>query len=259
MPLFHLYQSMLSSMGSIRIGLVVIALLLVLSPDIGRAAATPPYHFRVPILMYHYIRDPAKERKKLAKRLSVSAAHLSQQLDWLQQKGYQTIDFQMLASGSVLPAKPIILTFDDGYRDAYTDAFPLLKDHQMKATFYVITGDIGSPNYLTWEQVKEMHDAGMEIAAHTVSHPDLRTLSKERQTTEISDSIQTLHKTLGVTVACLAYPYGKYNRTTLQIVRNLHIPFATTTHRGVATDQNDAAQLPRLRMEDKTNLRRLLP
>jgi hypothetical protein len=111
-----------------------------------RVAIVPPGRpsVRVPILMYHYIRVVQDPRDRLGFNLSVTPSDFSQQMDWLDQNGYHPIDLAdlrgyLLGHGS-LPAKPIVLTFDDGYRDMYTTAFPILRGHHFKAVSYVVSG-----------------------------------------------------------------------------------------------------------------------
>ena len=243
----------------------VVSLFLLLLPFHAAASGSsaqmkrPARHFTVPILMFHYIRDLAIARTTIGKNLSVTPLQLSRDLDWLTRNNYHTITFKELTStGTILPQKPIILTFDDGYRDAFTEAFPRLRAHGMTATFYIISGYVSLPAYMTWEQLKMLRDAGMELAPHTTYHENLRTLSERKQRTTIITSIRELEGTLGIHVHSFAYPYGKYSRKTMQFVREAGIPFAVTTHSGVASDADDPLQLPRLRVTDKTDFARLL-
>lgn len=84
------------------------------------------------------------------------------------------LDFMKAKRGKMeLPAKPVILTFDDGYEDNYTEMLPILEEYGMKATVYVITNQIGQPGYLTWDQLRAMQVRGIEIGSHTANHDPL--------------------------------------------------------------------------------------
>ncbi|MGD2207243.1 MAG: polysaccharide deacetylase family protein, partial [Anaerolineae bacterium] len=138
---------------------------------------------RVPILMYHYISDPPPGANAYRRDLSVSPEAFDAQLRYLKREGYQTITLNDLALhltvGKPLPPKPIILTFDDGYTDAYVYAFPLLRRHGFVGTFFLISGpmDANSPEHLSWAEVEEMHAAGMKFEPHSYDHPDMRNRS----------------------------------------------------------------------------------
>src|SRR5258706_14495245 len=113
--------------------------------------------------------------------------------------------------GAPLPDKPIVLTFDDGYRDAYEIAFPLLKKYGLTGTFYVVPGFVGEPAYVTWGELKEMQQAGMEIGAHTMHHPFLTRLSSVNAFREIFMSRLLLASQLEVPITTFAYPYNDHN------------------------------------------------
>src|SRR5262249_9737715 len=135
---------------------------------------------RVPILMYHYISVAPRNSDIYRIDLSVSPNNFRDQMQWLKDKGYTTITpddlFAALTQGAKLPSQPILLTFDDGYEDAYTSAFPILKEFGFTGTFFIVTGfiDAGDRNYLTWAQAKEMAEAGMSIQNHSRTHKDMR-------------------------------------------------------------------------------------
>lgn len=211
----------------------------------------------VPILMYHYIENPAVAKTRMGKNLSVAPATLQNQLSWLRQHGYETVTFHDWLQGT-LPKKPVMLTFDDGYSDAYVNAFPLLKAQKMKGVFYIITDFVGKKGYLTWPQIEEMRDAGMEMGAHTEHHPDLRKIPLAQKKQEILGSIATLQKQLNISVVSFAYPSGKYDKTSVAILSGAHVPFAVTTKKNVALFQKTARTLPRLRIGDKTKLSAIL-
>lgn len=201
----------------------------------------------VPVLMYHYIRDYQNTNDNLGIQLSVSPAMLDKQLTILEKAGYHTISLTDFGKGNYGSSKPIILTFDDGYDDHYSAALPLLQKHQMTATFFIVSGFIGRPGYMTAGQINELKAAGMELGGHTITHLDLATAPYNKQYTEISTSM------IGRS-SVFAYPSGKYNAITLQIMQLLGVKVAVTTNFGLATDQSPLLELPRIRVKQNLDL-----
>ncbi len=167
---------------------------------------------RMPILMYHHVTD-APPASELDARLTVTDADFTRQLTYLRCAGYYSITlsqlFDGIFNGAPLPEKPVVLTFDDGYGDAYTDAFPLLRSAGFGGTFGIVTGWVGQPASVTWEQLREMAAAGMEIASHSVSHPDLGKASDAIVRDQLSRSKRDLEERLGQPVQFFVYPAGE--------------------------------------------------
>ncbi len=173
---------------------------------------------KVPILMYHYISTvPSSDPDPtLRASLSVPPASFSQQMDYLKEQGYQTITFNQLFDalyyGGPLPAKPIILTFDDGYEDAYTAAFPVLKAHNFSGMFYIITGKVGWNGQMTWDQLREMLASGMQMGDHTIHHINIGQVlvnSKVQAEQEVHVSQLDLQNNLGIPIQQFCYPSGE--------------------------------------------------
>jgi peptidoglycan/xylan/chitin deacetylase (PgdA/CDA1 family) len=170
---------------------------------------------QVPIPMYHHISDaPAPDA--LAKSLEVPPTPFIQQMDYLKAQGYHSITFNQLFNalyyGGPLPQKPIILTFDDGYDDAYKFAYPILKAHGFSGMFYIISGKVGWQGQMSWQQMREMLLNGMQMGSHTIHHVDmgqvLRNSVKQAQQ-ELQVSQSTLQKNLGVPIQQFCYPSGE--------------------------------------------------
>ena len=210
------------------------------------AAITPIPKVFVPIIMYHYIRDYTDSNDSIGVGLSVAPTTFQTQLDSLKAAGYHTISLEDYINKNY-SSKPIILTFDDGYADAYTTALPILQQEGDTATFFIISSFVGQPNYMTAEQIAQLKADGMEVGSHTVDHKDLATMSYSQAYYEINTAAQGWDKVF-------AYPSGDYNSSTLQIVRSLGIVASVTTHFGVATELSDPEQLPRIRAKEGTNL-----
>lgn len=205
----------------------------------------------IPILMYHHIRDYTDPSDPIGVGLSVSTVKFTSQLDKIKDKGFHTITFNDIENGDI-PSKPIILSFDDGYENFYQNAFPALKQRGMTAISYVISGKKDS-NYMTENQIREISDAGIEIGDHTISHPDLSTLTEQKQRTEIFQSRDNLEKIIGKKIISFCFPSGKYNETTLALIKEAGFVFATTTKPGQA-HFDKLFELQRYRMNHDTNI-----
>ncbi len=212
----------------------------------------------VPVLMYHYIRVNPVASDKAGFILSVATADFAKQIQFLASHGYTTVTMadirQYLRSGKKLPPKPIALTFDDGYDDAYTAALPVLERYHMTATFYIVTGFVDKPRYVTWDQVTEMDRAGMEIASHTVRHPGLPFLAPLARQAELTESRATLEARLGHSVLDFCYPGGQFDVATEQAVARAGYLSATTTQYGLAGAGDDPFRVPRVRISGGVGL-----
>ncbi|MSU76174.1 polysaccharide deacetylase family protein [Patescibacteria group bacterium] len=213
--------------------------------------------YRIPILMYHHIRS-LPDRDMMARALSVNPETFARQLDYLSAHGYTTVTFEQVQKG-ILPSKPVILTFDDSYKDAYSAAFPALQQRGMTGVFYVISGLVGNADSVSWDQLREMQKTGMEIGAHTISHPELPKLSVTDQKDQIDTSIRDISTQIGVPIISFAYPSGKSNTDTVNLVQAAGITYAVTTDFGVATGAMNQELLPRLRVTNATIFDELLP
>lgn len=195
-----------------------------------RAAGEAAY---VPILMYHYIREVDAEADPLGFRLSVRPDRLAEQLGWLREQGYETVLMHELAAclrGAMLcPERAVALTFDDGYADNALVALPLLRRHGLRATFFIVTGLVGREGYMSWRQLEQLRDAGMEIGAHTVTHADLAAIEPDDARWEIAMSRATLQRRLGVEVRSLSYPAGSYTPEIALMARDMGFTSAVTT------------------------------
>jgi peptidoglycan/xylan/chitin deacetylase (PgdA/CDA1 family) len=172
---------------------------------------------KLPILVYHYIEIVTDTRDTIRKSLSIMPSIFEQQLQILQQNEYTPISLNDLINyyhnKQNLPQKPIILTFDDGYEDFYTDAYPILQKYQIPATIYITTGFIDyTHNYLTKDQLLEISKSKLiEIGAHGVDHYNLHFSNSLIVKNEIINSKQILEKLLNRPITHFAYPYGGYS------------------------------------------------
>jgi len=175
-------------------------------------ASPPARKLVVPIFMYHHVSNKPT-RNLLDYNLTVTTNDFTQQLTWLQQHGYHSISetdlFDGLYYGKILPAHPVMLTFDDGYEDMFTDALPVLRAHHDRGVFYIITGMIGG-SHMTWNQIRTLAGDGMQIASHTVHHVNIGQPPAWTSTqSELLLSKHELETRLGQPVQFFCYPAGE--------------------------------------------------
>ena len=193
----------------------------------------------VPILCYHRFSNECESP------LCVPTRIFEKQMRYLSENGYRVITFRQLIDfldyREAIPKKAVIISIDDGYRSTYDIAYPILKKYGFKATLFIYTDFIGaSRNALTWDQLKKMKADGFEIGSHTLSHSDL-TRQKEGEDTqtymsridrELRESKQIIDKKLGQNTILLAFPFGRYNPSVLEISKRLDYQVAATVKRG---------------------------
>ncbi len=219
-----------------------------------------PDQATVPILMYHYVSDLPPNADRLRRDLTVTPEAFEAQLQYLTDAGYHAITlsdlYLHLTQGYPLPERPIILTFDDGYSDAYEVAFPLLLEYGFTGTFFVLATPthFESPGYLTWSQMKEMADAGMEIQAHGRDHVDLRNRSYDYlvyQTLGIQEAIQ---QHTGTLPRFFCYPSGQYDAHVISVLKSAGYWGAVTTEWGQTHTLDGLFEMPRLRIRGADTL-----
>ena len=206
----------------------------------------------VPVLMYHQITD--KLNNTPMPNLRVSPKRFARQLSFLQKHGYQTITLHQAYNGPV-PSKPIVLTFDDAYADFYHEAWPLLKARNMTATVFVVTSALGGNNawdipkgmpeeqIITREQLKELHEGGIEIGGHSHSHMVLTELSERCLLREITGCQKILTDITGHPARTFSYPFGLYNDKVCQAVARAGFTLACTTKPGKMQPRKSEGQL----------------
>jgi peptidoglycan/xylan/chitin deacetylase (PgdA/CDA1 family) len=182
---------------------------------------------KIPILTYHSI-DQSKSV------ISTAPDVFRRQMKRLSEMNYQVITLkhliELIAEKKAISAKTVALTFDDGFQNFYTQAFPVLAEFGFKATVFLVTGHIGRYNdwarnpadlphskLLSWREIKELSGSGIEFGAHTVTHPDLTKISDVKMKREIIESKALIEEKLGIETKTFAYPYGKFNTSVKQI------------------------------------------
>lgn len=208
------------------------------------------------ILMYHQV-DPHAPSDRIGRALTVSPSQLSSELDYLSARHLRAVsvdDYLKAARAKRSTGDMVILTFDDGYADQYTQAFPILVQHHARATFFVTTGNVGRRNHLTWPEIREMVRSGMSIGGHSVEHVDLAALPAAQQKVQIEGCLTALRERAGISADTYAYPGGTFNRATLAILSKEPIELAFTTDPSHRIGIDPRFEIPRLRIKDATTI-----
>jgi peptidoglycan/xylan/chitin deacetylase (PgdA/CDA1 family) len=217
---------------------------------------------RVPILIYHSVSENLFGKSHPYSHINTSPAVFRKQMLYLRQAGYRSIDLGELMKGFENGAdltKTVLITFDDGYQDFLTDAMPVLKQYGFTATVFLATGRIQQTSmrlegvdYLTWSEVRELHEEGIRFGSHTVTHPDLRCLGPEQIEYELGYSKEVIEQNVGVAVSSFAYPFAfpeedaNFTRLLLDELENQGYEYGVTTILGRASDRYNRFLLPRL-------------
>ncbi|EUJ46958.1 polysaccharide deacetylase family protein [Listeria riparia] len=205
-----------------------------------------PETLQIPVLMYHSINENVKNN------LITPPQEFDAQMKWLAENGYHPLFLSeldtLLLTGKNMPEKPIVITFDDGYLDNYTNAYPILKKYRLKANIFVITDKIAKKNHFDEVALKKMSDNGIEMQSHTVHHQELNTLSYNQQLTELKESKAVLQQLTGKTVNSICYPVGRYNEDTKRAAKAAGYTMGFTTQPGRANEKAGMYTLPRIRM-----------
>ena len=209
---------------------------------------------RVPILMYHYVGPLPRDADSLRTGLTVRPEAFRAQLNHLRDEGYSPIVFRQLyaalADGTPLPARPVILSFDDGYRGHFTTVFPLLEEYGYQATFFIISerADSEDPLHLSREHIVAMSAAGMEMGSHSRSHRELDARDRDVLVFELLGSRESLQAWTGMACEVLAWPYGSHDSLALQIAAEAGYLMAAGTRAGMLHSNSDRLDLARIRV-----------
>jgi peptidoglycan/xylan/chitin deacetylase (PgdA/CDA1 family) len=217
---------------------------------------------RVPILMYHSISDNLFGKSHPYYQINTSPQVFARQMRWLRSNGYRTLDLTQMWAGMEAGqdlSKTVVITFDDGYRDFYTDAFDALRQCGFTATIFLATDRIKDSSvriegvdYLTWAEVVELHAAGIRFGSHTVTHPDLRSLGPEQIEYEVGYSKEIIEQKLGAPVESFSYPFAfpeedkNFTQFLVDILENQGFENGVSTIIGRASKKNNHFYLPRL-------------
>jgi peptidoglycan/xylan/chitin deacetylase (PgdA/CDA1 family) len=247
------------------------------APAAHAVAVAPPAHHRrrrlqlpadlparkleLPILTYHRIDRPAPREPAMERRLTVAPADFAAQMRWLAAHGYHGVTerqvYDAVAHGRELPPRPVLVTFDDGYRDVLTYAVPVLERLHFPATAFVITnrtGDGAGGPWLTWADLHRMERLGLDVGSHTVSHRNLTALPPAAARDELVRSRRALELHLGHPVQWFAYPFGGVDGPVAALTRQAGYVLAVTTRPGRVQDGSRPLELHRDEVLDTTGV-----
>jgi peptidoglycan/xylan/chitin deacetylase (PgdA/CDA1 family) len=219
-------------------------------PRLVLPASSPGRSVRVPILTYHRVHDYLTEYTKSIPDETVEPGVFAAEMAALARGGYHTISqvqlFHALFDGARLPAKPVMITVDDGYVDDVRTILPVLERHHMVATFYVITGRYHEQGFLNETEVRRLDQAGMDVGAHTRTHVPLNAVPAAEVRDQVVGSRRDLQRVLGHFVYFFAYPYGAFSPAVVAEVRRAGFVLAVTTMGGTTESSAAPLTLPRI-------------
>lgn len=226
--------------------LIIISLSLLLAQDFFRK------NYVAPILMYHSVSPTATPQN----RLSVAPQTFQRQMQFIKKFRYNVMPLEKLADlireKKKIPGRTVAITFDDGYKDNFIYAFPVLKRYNLPATIFIITDEVGRSqnDRLNWNEIREMRNSGLiTFGSHTLSHPYLPDIaSGEELKRQIADSKKILEARLQEEINIFSYPVGGFNAAIRQLVIDAGYKLAVTTSPGKKFANNDVFALKRLRI-----------
>ena len=206
----------------------------------------------IPVLYYHSVRESADNEVTITPEL------LRTQLQYIRDEGYVTLTLSELKAyilnNSPIPAKSILITFDDGYMDNYDKAFPILKDLNMVATIFCITSNLDGSYYLSKEAITEMSNYGIDIESHTVNHPKLNEMTYNEQLAELIESKKTLESITGKKIESIAYPFGDFNDDSIKAAKDAGYTLGFTTKKGLSDRDDNPLKLDRIYISSKYDM-----
>lgn len=222
----------------------------------------PGTRVRVPILYYHRV------DKNIAASKGISPEHFAAQMEYLRRKNYQSVTLDDLAayflSGHPLPARPLILTFDDGYLDNFTYAYPILKRFGFTATFFLVSAYIGQRSewegcteedvvpLMSRENIHALMVEGFHFGGHTRTHPKLVDLAEEEARSEIVKGKEELENLLQRSVRSFAYPFGDFDERVMAFVQEAGFVAARTVHTDNTHTREDLLKLRCVKINEQT-------
>lgn len=225
---------------------------------------------RVPILMYHGLQSELGARHPYFET-NTSRELFAAHMKFLDENGYTTVNLNEALEAMMTgrnSEKRVVITFDDGFRDFYTDAFPILAEYNFKATMFIVSGLTANETvraegkeYMTWAEVREIHARGIQIGSHTVSHPELYKLTPNQLEYEVRQSKETIEDELGEAIQSFAYPYAfpeddkKFTARLRELLQTHGYENGVSTIIGTATANDNWFFMPRLPVNSFDDLR----
>ena len=221
-------------------------------------------NIKIPILVYHHIREHQGWSKSTwSWKMTVSPAKFDEQLQWLTDRGYTTINMDTLVqivNGEIQgPSKPVVITFDDNQMNSYENGFPLLKKHGHRATFYLVSNRLDNAAFIGRSHIPELMEARMDIQSHTATHANLTNLSPAEIQWQLRTSKEALEAITDNPVRHVAYPLTAHNQTVRNQLHSAGYVTGSVMDPRPVTKGANFLKLPRIMMTDETNLEKVLP
>jgi peptidoglycan/xylan/chitin deacetylase (PgdA/CDA1 family) len=204
---------------------------------------------RIPVMIYHSVRPHIKGESQYQDAYDITPELLERELKYIVEEGYTTISFRDVTNhwilGTPLPEKPVILSFDDGWKNEFAHALPLLQKYHCTATFFVFTNPIDNekPHWMSWDDVRALDKAGMEIGGHSRTHPVLTKIKTDvGLDNEIGKGKAIIEEKIGHPITAFAYPFGSSNAQVESAVTRAGYLVARTVISGVHHDSNAALE-----------------
>lgn len=221
----------------------------------------------IPILLYHGIQETVTSHFH---RWVITPRRFDEHMSYLLSHGYVPLPLSVIVNAinnptKLLPARPVCITFDDGFEDFHTNALPVLARYNIPTTIYIVAGYIGSTSrwldpegegqrrMMNWEQVKEVAQAGVEIGAHTLHHPHLDTIELKDAYHEILGSKEVLEQNLGQAVPSFAYPHGYHSKSLTSLVKQAGFSSACAVKHGLSSTEDNPYALARIIISRETS------
>jgi peptidoglycan/xylan/chitin deacetylase (PgdA/CDA1 family) len=212
-------------------------------------ANPPAKSVQIPVLTWHRVNPLRKNANAIETDLTVEPPTFVKEMLALKGAGFHSVTqkqlFDALYEGAKLPARPVMITVDDGYVDDVRHILPALKGVGYTATFFIITDRFHEPGFLDPAQIRRLDRAGMDIGDHTQSHIDMTTLSGQQLVNEIAGSKRELEHVVGHPVSTFCYPSGRFNDTVVAEVKKAGYALAYTTMGGNTASTSAPLTIPR--------------
>lgn len=210
------------------------------------------------VIMYHAIEDdknPAGAENAGEQLYVLHREQFHEQMAYLHSEGYKTFLFEELFRLQEWPHNAIVISFDDGHESNLEIALPILQEYGFKAEFFITTGWIGTPNYLSAAQIVTLHDAGMGIGSHGVSHRYLDDLDDNEIRFELQVSKDVLSGITGGTITSFAVPGGRIKPEVADVAKQIDYRIVCTSQPGILCQRRQIALVPRLALRCDTELK----
>ncbi len=220
------------------------------------APRTPPvpmtHAFSVPVLVYHFVDNPSDVQRqgRYGGRLATIPKDFEEQIKLLKARGYTFVRADDVATAvrhrASLPTKAVAITMDDGYSSVYHHAYPILRRYGVPATVFIVTSKVGDAGHVSWDEMAEMHENGIEFESHTVHHLDLTMLPVDVLDYELGQSKRTLEARLLDDVSSIAYPAGRYDEMVMSRMASAGYTAGWRKDGGPVRPHDNVYALPRI-------------